>query len=392
VSLGLRSVTRKVALICESSDVSTGIGRYQQMLFTGLRDIGIVAKYVTPAVPSLPIASYHMLRLVGRDLRAFLANYPLWINYPIADIYHVTSQHLAALLWARRPHGKIVVTVHDIFPYMLRKDPSLKSSYCIDKLYVHLAMAGLQVADHIIAISEYTRQCVVEHLHINPQKISVIYHGIDQHQFSQLPYIPVGVRERYGLPKGRRYLLYVGSENRRKNIISLVRALAEIRRELADVELIKVGRAHFDAERHHLIDAATRLGVRPSIHFLEDVPDRDLAALYNIADVCVIPSLYEGFGFPVLEAMACGTPVVCAQTRWAQELVGSAGLQVNPQDTATFAATLISLLKSKDIQCELKQSGRQRSTEFRWDSTIEKTVAVYEQLFRGVALPNPIHQ
>jgi len=352
------------------------------MLHNGLREARINAVRVAPTVPSLPTVSYRVLRLLGRDLRAFLRNYPLWSAYPKADVYHVTSQPLAALLVLRRPKGKVVVTVHDIFPYMLRNDPQLRSSYYIDPFYVRVAMAGLKRADHLIAISEYTKQCVVEHLGIAPEKISVIYHGIDHQHFRPLP-VPTGIRESYGLPEGRRYLIYVGREDPRKNLVTLVRALAQLRRDLPDVELIKVGRSHSDIERRRLVELATQLGIRTAIHFLEDVPEDDLPPLYNLADLCVMPSPYEGFGFPALEAMACGTPIVCANVGSLHELVGNAGVQVYPHDIDILAGNLLALLNSTDKQLMLRRTGQDRAANFTWTATILNTTGVYERLIHA---------
>jgi glycosyltransferase involved in cell wall biosynthesis len=243
-------------------------------------------------------------------------------------------------------------------------------------------MAGLRRADHLIAVSQYTRQCVVEHLGIAPEKIAVVHNGIDHGRFRPLP-VPAAIRERYGLPEGRRYLIYVGSEDPRKNLVTLVRALAQLRHELPDVELIKVGQSNFTRERQRLIELATQLGVRTAIHFLEDVPEDDLSLLYNFADVSVMPSLYEGFGFPVLEAMACGTPVVYAHAGSLPEIAGKAGAQVFPCDVHTLAGTLLALLKSRDKQLLLRRTGRGQAARFTWTATIQSTAAVYGQLIHA---------
>jgi glycosyltransferase involved in cell wall biosynthesis len=372
----------RVALIAEPSGPNTGIGRYVQMLHTGVREAGVDAVRVAPTLPPLPSISYRLLRLLGRDLQAFLRNYPLWSTYPKADIYHLTSQALALLLLFRRPKGKVVVTIHDIFPYMLRNDPQLRSPYATDHVFPRLAMAGLKRADHLIAVSHYAKQCVVEHLGIAPEKIAVVYNGIDHERFRPLPVLPA-IRESYGLPQGRRYLIYVGSEDPRKNLVTLVRALAQLRRELPDVELIKVGRSHFDRERQRLTELVTQLGVRTFIHFLEDVPEDDLPLLYNLADLCVMPSLYEGFGFPVLEAMACGTPVVYANAGSLPEIAGNAGVQVSPCDVDTLASTLVALLKSRDNQWLLRHTGQDQAGRFTWTATIQSTAAVYGQLIHS---------
>jgi glycosyltransferase involved in cell wall biosynthesis len=347
------------------------------MLAAGLRDAGIDVVRAEPTIPALPNLSYRALGLIGRDLGAFLTNYPLWSRYPKADIYHLTTQTLAPLLLLCRPKGRVVVTVHDLFPYMLRHDHRLRSPYVLSRLYHRLAMAGLKRADHLIAVSEYTRKCLVEYLDIRPEKITVVYHGIDHDRFRRLTPTPA-TRERYGLTEGRRYLIYVGSEDPRKNLGTLLGALARLRRELSDVELIKVGRAHFEGERLRLLALASELGVQGAVRFLDDVSENDLPLLYNAADLFVTPSLYEGFGFPVLEAMACGTPVVCAKAGSLPEIVGSAGVQVSPCNVDTLSKTLTALLTNKEKRTALQRDSQKIAAEFTWSAAVQSTAAVYE--------------
>jgi glycosyltransferase involved in cell wall biosynthesis len=373
--------TGRVALIAKPGGPNTGVGRYVHMLHEGLRELGIDAVRVAPSVPPLPQTGYSLLKRLRLDARTFLNNYPVWAEYPRADVYHLTSQNLATLLLFRRPPGRVVVTVHDIIPYMLRNDPKLCTyRSAADRLFDRLAMAGLKRADGLIADSEYTRRCVVEHLRITPEKIDVIYLGIDHQRFRPLP-VPLSIRERYDLPQQRRYLIYVGSEDPRKNLETLVRALAAVRRTLPDVELIKVGRAHFEDERRRLRELAANLGVLDAIHFLDDVPDDDLPLLYNLADVCVMPSLYEGFGFPVLEAMACGTPVVCANASSLPELVGDAGggMLYNPND---FQAMCLSL---EEVLAERAKA--QPQEQFSWQRAHE----LMQQCYRSFDIANLFH-
>ena len=368
------------ALVARAIGVDTGIGRYVKMLDAGLRQAGVQTTRVAPTLPVLPDFTYRFLQWFGRDLRAFLTNYPLWSTYPKADIYHVTEQTLASLLLFSRPGGQVVVTVHDIFPYMVRNDLELGSPYGgSEHVYYRLPVAGLKRANHLIAVSEYTKQSIIEHLGIGSEKISVVYHGIDHERFRPLT-VPTAIREKYRLPPERRYLIYVGSEDPRKNLVALIGALVKVRNELPNVELIKVGRAYFDRERRRLIDLATRLGVRTEIHFLEDVPEDHLPLLYNLAEVCVIPSLYEGFGFPVLEAMACGTPVVYADAGSLPEIVGNAGIRIFPCNSDTLTRTILDLLKDKQKQLLLRSAGQNQAARFTWAATTQSTVAVYRQL------------
>jgi len=368
------------ALVAGSTEVNTGIGRYVDMLDAGLQQAGVQTIRVAPTLPVFPDFTYRFLQWFGRDLRAFCMNYPLWSTYPEADIYHVTQQTLASLLLFRRPSGKVVVTVHDIFPYMVRNDPQLGSPYGgSEHVYYRLPVAGLKRANHLIAVSEYTKECVVKHLGISPEKISVIYNGIDHERFRPLT-VPAAIREKYRLPPDRRYLIYVGSEDPRKNLIALIGALAKVRNELPDVELIKVGRAHFKREREHLIKLADQLGVRTVIHFVEEVSENDLVLLYNLAEVCVMPSLYEGFGFPVLEAMACGTLVVYANAGSLPEIAGTAAIRVSPCDARSLADALLNALDERANKLISTAHRRAQAARFTWSATVESTAAVYRRL------------
>lgn len=372
-------LTMQIVLIAKPGDTNTGVGRYVDMLHGGLRQAGVTALRVAPTLPPIPQAGYTALRRLCVDLRAFLGNYPVWVNSPAADVQHLTSQNLASLLLFRRSKGKVVVTVHDIIPHMLRHHPHLSPlRTTADRLFNRMAMIGLKRADLLIADSRYTQQCIVEHLGIPPANIEVVYLGIDHERFRPLP-VPTTIRERYGLPARRCYLIYVGSEDPRKNLATLVHALAKVRRERDDVELIKVGRAHFEAERQRLIDLATQLGVRPAIHFLDDVPETDLAPLYNLAHVCIMPSLYEGFGFPALEAMACGTPVVCADAASLPELVGAAGMlfEHGPDSVDALAAAIQRILATPNLAATLRERGIARAARFNWTACARQVISAY---------------
>lgn len=358
----------KVAVIGDWNGPHTGIGRYWRMLHAGLCEAGLDAVQATPVLPQLPKAVHQVLRLLGRDLQAFLTNYPLWCWYPEADVYHLGQQALAALLLVRRPRGKVVVTVHDIFPHILQNDPWFK-----------LAVLGLQRADHLIASSHYTKRTLVDYLGFPQDTITVVHLGIDHQRFRPLT-PPASLRQAYGLPEGRRYLIYVGSEDRRKNLVTLVRALALVRRELPDVELVKIGGSYSREDRQSLVELATELGVLEAIHFLDDVPEEHLPQLYNLAELYVTPSPYEGFGFPLLEAMACGTPVVYADAGSLPEIAGSAGIAVAPTNADSLARGLLSVLRQRDKQSALRAAGCERAAGFTWTASTESILAVYRSL------------
>ncbi|MGH2457305.1 MAG: glycosyltransferase, partial [Chloroflexota bacterium] len=129
-----------------------------------------------------------------------------------------------------------------------------------------------------------------------------------------------------------------------------------------------------------LIDLSGQLGIREAVHFLDDVADDDLSSLYNLADVAVMPSLYEGFGLPALEAMACGRPLVYARAGALPEVVGEAGVPVAPSQPGALARALVGLLEDPDHRRALSHAGRARAAAFTWERTVRETISAYARV------------
>ncbi|MCU0495372.1 MAG: glycosyltransferase family 4 protein, partial [Chloroflexaceae bacterium] len=376
--MAVTSTRVRTALIAKPGGPNTGIGRYVWMIKRGLAGTDVDVVSVRPSLPPLWPAAYRMLQRSGLDVRTFLLNYPIWASYPAADVYHLASQNLASLLLFRPPPKPVIVTVHDIIPYMLRDHPHLSSYRTVaDRLFDYWAMLGLRRADLLIAVSEYTRQCLIEHLHVAPERIITIRSGVNQEVFQPLP-VPEKVFQQYGLRPDRDYVIYVGSEDPRKNLQVLLRALADLRQTWPKVELIKVGDAHFDHERGRLHELSSELGIQHAVHFLNDVPDADLALLYNLARVCVLPSLYEGFGFPVLEAMACGVPAVVARATSLPELVGTAALLFEPNNVIDLRRQMEQLLGDEQLYRAMKHQGVERVRQtYSWSVIVSQLQETY---------------
>ncbi|MGE3269824.1 MAG: glycosyltransferase, partial [Chloroflexota bacterium] len=234
-----------VALIAKAGHAHTGVGRYTGALTPALQALGHRVALAHPIVPVPPALVQAGRSVAGLDAEAFFNNYPVRARPPRADIVHVSSQNLATVLLMRRPPAPTVVTVHDIIPYMVRNDPALSTYRTVaDRVFDLLALAGVRRARALIADSEYTRQALHEHLGIPTSRVKVVHLGIDHERFR--PVEPVtSLLERFGLRTDRRYLIYVGSEDPRKDLASLIDALARIRETDHDVELLKIGKAHF---------------------------------------------------------------------------------------------------------------------------------------------------
>jgi glycosyltransferase involved in cell wall biosynthesis len=214
---------------------------------------------------------------------------------------------------------------------------------------------------------------------VRPGRIHAVPLGVDHSVFSPKP-IPPGFRRRYQLEDQSRVILYVGSENPRKNLPRLIRAIAVIHKLFPDVRLVKIGTPEYVPQAQQLRHQVKTLGLEDIVYFVDHVSDEDLALFYNIADLFVFPSIYEGFGLPPLEAMACGTPVVCSHAASLPEVVGDAAITFDPYDTAAIAGAMRRVLEDSELAAELRQKGIARASQFTWERTARETIAVYQKV------------
>jgi alpha-1,3-rhamnosyl/mannosyltransferase len=281
-----------------------------------------------------------------------------------ADLLHCPSQ-----LGPVRRRLPLVMTVHDLLPLRF---PHLFTR--VNAAHMRLmANAVLPRADRILTGSEFTRGEIAELLGVARDRIEVVPYGVAS-QFR--PQEPDGewLRTRFGLDG--RYIVCVGTLEPRKNLVAALRAFRRLSSAHPDLQLAVVGGQGWRNERfeQELRDGAGR--VVGTGH----VSDEDLAALYAGAACLLFPSLSEGFGFPVLEAMACGTPVVSSNRTSLPEVVGDAGLLVNPEDEAELAAAVERILGSSAFAAELRTRGLRNAERFSWAACADATVDVYRRV------------
>jgi glycosyltransferase involved in cell wall biosynthesis len=299
------------------------------------------------------------------------------------NVTHLTSQTLATLLLTQRLPRPVAVTVHDILPYLLRDDPELNVyGHRIDRTLDSLAMRGLRRADRLIADSAFTKSTLIDALSIPAERIDVVHLGVDAATFRPLD-VPQSFRDRYGLRTDQRYVLFVGSEDPRKDLPTLLRALAIVRVTSSDVELIKVGAPAFTEQRACHLQLCRDLGIDHAVTWVDSVPEEDLPLFYNAATVFAFPSRYEGFGLPVLEALACGTPVVAANASSVPELVGGCATLVRPASAVEMAVALTTTLNGPPSDGLARA---QHATSFTWERTIRETITSYEVVQQQVGL------
>lgn len=265
------------------------------------------------------------------------------------------------------------VTCYDIYPL-------LPSAYAVpERSYLRFAARGMLKADRIITISEFSRSEIAGRLGYPESRIRVIYPGVDHSRYRPLPKSEE-LDQRYRLNPGCKVVLYVGMEQPRKNLTVLVKALDGLRRQGMDVMLLKVGKPHRRAERSKLVSTIDELGLRDYVAILDYVEESELPRIYNLADLFVFPSLYEGFGLPPLEAMACGCPVIVSDTPALTEVVGEAGVAVDPRDVGGLAGSMQRVLSDEAFSGELARKGLERARKFDWEKAAAETMGVYHEL------------
>ena len=267
-----------------------------------------------------------------------------------------------------------IATIHDVIYLACREDLPSKTGRVY---YRKMMTAAARKADRIITVSEFSKAEIVRFLKVDPGKIEVIYSGVspvftrvnDQARMDE-------VRRRYGIYQ--EYIFYAGIYKPRKNHDGLLRAMQRLIASGISAQLVIAG--PMNEGLIPLQKLVAELGITAQVIFPGAVSDADLAALYSGAQVYACPSLYEGFGFTVLEAMACGAPVVCSSATSLPEVVGEAALCANPQNPDEFAQALACVRSDDRLRAQLIAAGYENCRRFSWQNAATRTLAVYESL------------
>jgi len=265
------------------------------------------------------------------------------------------------------------------------------ASRMVDRLsHRYLVPRYAAKADAIIAVSEVTRQHVIEYLDVEPERVVTVYSGVDDvFRTPQDADRLLAVREWYGLPD--RFVLYAGAIYPPKNFARLVRAYAQVGPPRGVHLVVAGGENRFlsksdlhEPESQHIANWVRWPG------WVEE--EEDLAAIYSMADALLLPSLFESWGLPALEAMAAGCPVVTSNRYGTQELAGNAAVLVNPESVESIAGGIAQVLDDQPLRARLIAAGRQRSAQFGWRRCAEETIRVLERVAQAHRLQHPAPQ
>ncbi len=279
---------------------------------------------------------------------------------------------------------------HNFFlPYKL-KEPSVVTIYdMVYKLFPETMDQGnldllnkimprsVTESTKILTISENSKREISEILGIQPEKIAIAYPGYDPTIFKVIPKEQtIETLSKFNLKKP--FILYLGTLEPRKNVERIVEAYASLTHLQRDYDLVLAGSIGWKSEK--IFELIDRYNLKENVHITGYISQPEQVALYNEATCFVFPSLYEGFGMPALEAMACGCPVITSNTSSLPEVVGNAGILVNPLDSSEIASSIQSVLEDDARRTSMIQLNKQQITKFTWTNTAESVISLYNSL------------
>jgi glycosyltransferase involved in cell wall biosynthesis len=372
----------KVALV-NNRPQKTGTGRYAFTLFDQMKEQGVTHYFIDQENNRLERffgnSSYIEKEFAYshfRDNQIFLK---LRLNKIILDsqavgriprdydIYHFTNQVVSNSVIKVNLHGKKIITVHDLF-----QEKGLETI-----LPRRITFPGIKHGDMFITISNYSKNELKKYFGISDEKIKVIYEAVDP-SFRPLNQDQLtSVYDHLSISPDNYLLLHIGKPLQRKNDALLIKILHNLieKRHMSNITLIKVGDFSKEAlnllHKYHLENSVIRVPM---------LDEENLIKLYNISNVFLFPSFSEGFGFPALEAMACGTPVIASNRTAIPEIVGDAGILIDPTDTEGFVEGILSILNGESLAKLYSKRGIKRAKMFSWESNAKATMALYESI------------
>ena len=355
-----------------------GIGRYTYNLVRALARIAPGKRFVLLYNPALPNTRHHIQALGS------LPNLEL-VPVGVPTFSPAEQWQLPSLV--RRLRLDLFHSPYYIKPYLL-PCPSVVSIYdliparyprCLPSWRARLAFSlairlAIRTSRHVITLSRASKRDLMELCGIPEGKVTVTHLAADERFRPASPEEVDRVRDKYGLPE--RYVLYLGINKPHKNLVRLVEAWARLEVN-SELRLVLAGRE--DPRYPQARQRAIELGLGTRLLFLGDVAEDDLPALYSGALLFVFPSLYEGFGLPVLEAMACGVPVACSATSSLPEIVGQAALLFDPTSPEQMAEAMAQALRDEALRERLREEGLRRAKRFSWEETARRTLEAYSR-------------
>ena len=294
------------------------------------------------------------------------------------DIVHCPS-HETPFFW-KLPGSRAIVTIHDLTPLLFPRYQKPRRVFYFKQVLPRL----LRRVDLVVTDSQSSKNDIQEHYHLPEKKIAVVYPGVnpifkirgtDAARAKKYPTV-----EGQAVPLPEKFILFVGTLEPRKNLERLLRAFNQLKNEGRPEGLVVVGARGWGQDWAKLLAKTVEEKYRDSVLRLGYVSEDDLVSLYNLASVFIYPSLYEGFGFPVLEAMACGAPVVTSNISSLPELAGEAALLANAANARDLAEKIGLVLADPNLQKRLRTAGLEQVKKFTWSQAAQQVLDIYRSL------------
>ncbi|VVB89291.1 D-inositol-3-phosphate glycosyltransferase [uncultured archaeon] len=339
---------------------TSGTGRYFLELYKRLGSV-LDIKIIDNSLYKLPFFKYtisseiYKLKVLREHRRDSVMH--ILSNIDMSRLYRIYSDNT-------------IVTCHDMVPFIYPE------YYIGDKS----ALYEMIRAKKIITVSKASKNDIEKYLKIPSEKIQVILQGVSN-EFQPIKLEKNDIFVKHNIPRNRDIILYVGDEQPRKNLSILIKSFYKLKKINTNVMLLKVGKSGWPGSRDLLKKLIFNLKLEKDIFFIDYVPFEDLPKLYSIASLFVFPSLYEGFGIPPLEAMACGVPVITSNTSSLPEIVGDAGSMVDPCDIDELTKAMNEIIITDGLRKDMIKKGLERAKLFSWDKTAKETLKVYEEVY-----------
>jgi len=355
----------------------TGIGTYTKNILANLLSLDLINHYQlywTGENYEEYLKENTKLMLVSNRNHNFFENsyFPSNLKKENIDVYHVPQNGMGM---NNSLPCKKVVTIHDLIPYIM---PETVGKGYLTKFLMEMPQI-IQNTNAIITVSEYSKSDILRFFPIDPEKIFVTplaaaskYKPMDKLKCKQF------LKDKYNITKP--FILYIGGFSARKNVKSLILAFNKIFKELPEeYNLVIVGADNRD-QFAYLNSLGMDMEISKNIIFTNYVLDDDLPMFYNGSQVFAYPSLYEGFGLPPLEAMSCGIPVVTSKLTSIPEVVGDAGILINPYEEEALGNALLTVLGDTALQIKLGLNGIERAKNYTWEKAAKETLKVYKSI------------
>jgi glycosyltransferase involved in cell wall biosynthesis len=358
----------KIALI-NPAPHHTGVGKYSLNLYKHLKNkIDVDYYYLNFEDRKIELRTENEMREIKVNTpasRRLLFNIAAIKRIPRKyNLYHISTQDLSFARLAPK-----IITCHDIIRRLYPRN-------WMDYAQQFFIYSGLRKARQILADSENTKKDLANHLKLRQEKITVVPLGVES-IYKPLPAKKLSaLRAKYKLPN-KKFILHISSEEPRKNYAHLLAAFAQLKEKFSSHHLLKVGNASPKHARKHG-QLAKKLNLSERVTTIPTVPEEDLPAFYNIADVFVLPTSYEGFGLPLLEAMACGCPTIAYNTSSIPEVTGKASVLTPAEDIEQLTHAINNVLTDKKLRNKMKKEGIQQAKQFTWKKCAELTIKAYK--------------